>query len=114
MDNILQFVGVFLVFVLILVATYFVTRWLAKTGAIQSHSKNIKVIETFKIAQNKYIQIVQIGTKYYSIGVGKDDITFLTPLDESQLDLTETSQMPGMPFKSIFKNSIIGKKGKKN
>ncbi len=56
---------------------------------IQSQSRNIKVIETFKITNGKYIQIIQLGKKYYSIGVTKDQITFLTPLDEAQLDLSE-------------------------
>ena len=56
---------------------------------IQSQSRNIKVIETFKITNGKYIQIIQLGKKYYSIGVTKDQITFLTPLDETQLDFSE-------------------------
>ena len=56
---------------------------------IQSQSRNIKVIEIFKITNGKYIQIIQLGKKYYSIGVTKDQITFLTPLDEAQLDFSE-------------------------
>ena len=59
-------------------------------AAYRARSRNIKVIETFKIAPNgKYIQIIQLGKKYYSIGVTKDQITFLTPLDEAQLDFSE-------------------------
>ena len=30
-----------------------------------------------------------IRDRYYSIGVTKDQITFLTPLDEAQLDFSE-------------------------
>ena len=89
LENILQLTAVVIVFVLVLAGTYYVTKWIAKSGMIQSQSRNIKVIETFKITNGKYIQIIQLGKKYYSIGVTKDQITFLTPLDEAQLDLSE-------------------------
>ena len=89
LENILQLTAVVVVFVLVLAGTYYVTKWIAKSGMIQSQSRNIKVIETFKITNGKYIQIIQLGKKYYSIGVTKDQITFLTPLDEAQLDFSE-------------------------
>lgn len=89
LENILQLTAVVVVFVLVLAGTYYVTKWITKSGMIQSQSRNIKVIETFKITNGKYIQIIQLGKKYYSIGVTKDQITFLTPLDEAQLDFSE-------------------------
>lgn len=88
LENILQLTAVVVVFILVLAGTYYVTNGL-QTGMIQSQSRNIKVIETFKITNGKYIQIIQLGKKYYSIGVTKDQITFLTPLDEAQLDFSE-------------------------
>ena len=81
LENILQLTAVVVVFILVLAGTYYVTKWIAKSGMIQSQSRNIKVIETFKITNGKYIQIIQLGTK--------DQITFLTPLDEAQLDFSE-------------------------
>lgn len=88
LSNVIQLVVILIIFVLVLVATYFTTRWIGKTGAIQTYAPNIHVKETFKIAPNKYIQIVQLGDQYYAIGVSKDNITFLTALSEEQLDLT--------------------------
>lgn len=101
-SNVLQMLAVLLVFVVVLVITYYATKWLAKSGAIQPQSSNIKVVETFKIAPNKYIQIVKLGTKYYSIGVTKENITFLTPLDEEQLDFTEKAINQQIPFKDVL------------
>ena len=89
LENILQLTAVVVVFVLVLAGTCYVTKWIAKSGMVQSLSRIIKVIETFKITNGKYIQIIQLGKKYYSIGVTKDQITFLTPLDEAQLDFSE-------------------------
>ncbi len=114
----MQLLGMVLVFVLVLAATYYVTKWIAKSGAVQSHSKNIRVIETFKIAPNKYIQIIQLGDRYYSIGVSKEQITFLTPLDKEQLELNENDSMPmasGLPFKEVMERmAAVVKKNKKN
>lgn len=105
LSNVLQLLVVVVVFVIILVGTYYVTKWIAKSGMIQSQSKNIKVIETFKVTTGKYIQIIKLGTKYYAIGVTKDNITFLTPLDEEQLDFSpDMSGSPRVSFKELFDN----------
>lgn len=115
-NNILQLLATILIFVLVLAATYYATRWIAKSGAIQSHSKNIRVIETFKIAPNKYIQIIQLGTKYYSIAVTKDRISFLTSLEEEQLELQEMDgTIPNASFKDVMGRvtSMLKKKDNK-
>ena len=103
LSNTLQLVAILIVFVLVLIATYFTTRWIGKSGAIQSHSPNIHVKETFKIAPNKYVQIIELGNKFYAIGVSKDNISFLTELSEEQLDLTPVAQdQRQKSFKDLF------------
>ena len=102
-ENVLELVGMLIVFILVLVLTYYATKWLGKSGVVQMQSANIKVIETFKIAPNKYIQIIQLGRKYYSIAVTKDSIAFLTSLDEEQLDLTEKDkEVAILPFRDML------------
>ena len=110
LSNIIQMVVILIIFVLILVATYLTSRWVAKSGAIQAHSPNIRVKETFKIAPNRYIQIIELGDQYYAIGVSKDNITFLTALSKEQLDLTPKEDEPGkITFAGIF-NKVQKKK----
>lgn len=115
LNNILQLIASLFVFVLVLALTYFVTKWIAKSGAIQSRAKNIKVIETYKIAPSKYIQIVQIGKKQYAIGVTKEQITFLTELEENQLDIPEdfgNSSVGDTSFKEVMKNMLSNVKNR--
>jgi len=102
LDNVLQLCAILIVFVLVLAATYYVTKWIGKSGAIQMQSQNIKVIETFKIAPNKYIQIIQLGSQYYSIGITKENITFLTPLTEEQLDLSRKEKEGSTDFRELL------------
>lgn len=103
MENVLQLLALVVVFVIVLAGTYYVTRWIARSGMIQSQSKNIRVMETFKITTGKYIQIIKLGTKYYAIGVTKDDITFLAQLEEEQLDFSpDLSGDTKVSFKELF------------
>ena len=64
LSNVIQLVVLIVIFILVLVATFFTTRWIGKSGTIQAHSPNIHVKETFKIAPNKYIQIIELGDQY--------------------------------------------------
>ena len=110
-SNLLQLFMLIIVFVFILAATYFTTKWIARSGMIRNHARNIAVKETFKIATGKYIQIIRIGSKYYAIGVSKDQISFLTALDENQLDF-QTAEMTNtkLSFKEMIEKMSAGKK----
>ena len=103
LSNTIQLIVILIIFILVLIATYFTTKWIGKSGTIQANSPNIRVKETFKIAPNRYIQIIELGDKYYAIGVSKDNITFLTELSEEQLDLTPVEAHSGSgSFKDFF------------
>jgi len=114
LNNILQLIATLFVFVLVLALTYFVTKWIAKSGAMQSHAKNIKVIETYKIAPSKYIQIIQIGKKQYAIGVTKEQITFLSELEEDQLEIPEEfgNTVGDTSFKEVMKHMLSNVKNR--
>ena len=84
-ENILRFLSAIVVFVLVLAVTYFVTRWIGKYQQGISGSRNIAVLETFRVTQNKYLQVVKVGEIYMVIAVCKDSITMLTRLDKDEL-----------------------------
>jgi flagellar protein FliO/FliZ len=112
MENILQLAALVIVFIIVLAGTYYVTKWIAKSGMVQSQSRNIKVIETFKITTGKYIQIIRLGSEYYAIGVTKDHITFLTSLEEGQLDFADPVVPGGQ--KTSFKEMLEKFKSNQN
>lgn len=84
-----QLITLFIVFVFVLALTYYATKWMAKIQKSQFRNSNIEVIETFRLSNTKYIQIVKLGGKYVAIAVGKDTVTFLTELEAEELDLTK-------------------------
>jgi len=92
-SNFMQLLGVLLIFIFVLVITYFTTKWIAGYQKNKSYNKNLRVIETLKLTQNKYIQIVEAGDVYLVIGIGKDEITMLTTLTEEQLKDLDTYEV---------------------
>lgn len=100
-----QFLTVLLIFVGVLALTYFTTRWVASYQKGKMMSGNIQVLETFKITQNKYIQIVRIGEHFYALAIGKDEITMLGELKEEEIHIQEDTGMPKMDFKQLLENA---------
>ena len=84
-ESFFQLISVLLIFLFVLVITYVVTRWIAQYQQGIVANKNIQVIETFRINNNKFIQIIQVGKKYLVISVCKDVINILTELTEEDL-----------------------------
>lgn len=111
LDSFLQFLGSLGIFIFVLVITYFVTRWVGNYQKIQLKSRNMQLIETMRVANNKYIQIVKISETYLVISVGKDRVEYLTELDEDSikaLHMPEENQTES--FQEILKKLKVSKK----
>lgn len=94
-DSFIQLVWVLLIFIFVLIVTYFVTKWIAGYQKGRTYNKNLKIIDTIKLTTNKYIQIVEVGDEYLVIAIGKDEITLLTKLTKEQLEIRpEDSLLP--------------------
>lgn len=103
--NILQLIGLIIVFIIILFATYYVSKWIGKTGLVQNSSGNIRIVETFRLSQTKYLQIIKVGdNRYFLIAVSKDDITFISELNEDDIRLVNDSAVENnFNFSDILK-----------
>lgn len=85
-ESIFQLLVVLFCFVLVLVLTYYTTRWTAGYQKAHAIRRNLAVIETLKLTTNKFIQLIQVGKDtYYVIAVGKDEISVLGELTGEQL-----------------------------
>ena len=85
LEAVVHLVTVTLIFIFVLALAVFTTRWLGNYQKGQMFNKNIKVIETFKLSPNKYVQIIQIGTRYVAIAISKDTVTKLVELTEEEI-----------------------------
>lgn len=85
LDSFIQLITVLIIFVFVLILTYFTTRWMAGIQKGRSFNRNLKIIETISVGNNKMISIVEAGTKYIVVSIGKDEVNFLTELKEKEL-----------------------------
>ena len=80
-----QLVGVFILFLFILGATYLTTKIVGGVKLNQMKSSNFHVIETYRITQNKFLQLVKVGTRYIVLSISKDNINFIIELQEDEI-----------------------------
>ena len=80
-----------IIFIFVLAVTYYVTRFVGNYQKNKLSGSNINILETMRIANNKYIQIVKIGSRVFAIAVAKDTVSYLCELDEDELIYKESS-----------------------
>ncbi len=92
----LELLGLLLVFLLVVVACYFVTRFIGGKQLKQQRNSNFTVIETFRLAQNKFLQLVKIGSRYFVLAICKDTMTLVAELKEEEITQMRTAaELPG-------------------
>lgn len=106
-DSIGQLLTTILIFIFVLALTYFATKLTAGLQKGRLAGSHVEILETYKIAQTKYIQVVKIGKKYFSYVVCKDTVTLLGELTEDDIAAlgtkgTEAEQPDNIRFKDIF------------
>ena len=103
-DGYAQFITVLVIFVVVLGVTAMTTKWIANYQRQQSVNENVQVIETTRIANNKYVQIIRVGETYMAIAVCKDTVTMLGEIPAEQLKCGTAVQ--GFVFKDIFDKAL--------
>ena len=118
-SDIAQLITVLVIFVLVLGATAWVTKWLADFQKTQNAGRNVQIVETTRIANNKFVQILKIGDTYKVVGVGKDTVTYLGDISEESLQNIPETVPKDTAFRSMYekalqklKNSSDGEKDK--
>ena len=94
-DSFVQFVTVLLLFLVVLVITYGVTRWISGIQKTQMVGRNMEIVDTMRISSSKYLQIVRAGEKYLVIAVCKDTVTMLAEIPKESLMLQNNMQTGG-------------------
>lgn len=103
-NSIWKLLGLILLCAVIIIACYYTTKFVGKRSqGMQSPNggRNIKSLETFRVAPNKFLQLIKCGDKYLLIGITKDRIKLLSEIDGDSL-LLETKGTQHKKFKDII------------
>ena len=85
LESFLQLVGVLIIFAFVLLITYLTARWMGGYQKGRSHNRNLRVVETIAVGNNKMISIVEAGTRYLVVSIGKDEVHLLAELQQEEL-----------------------------
>ncbi len=111
-ESFAQFMTVLLLFLVVLAITYLTTRYAAGLQKLKQEGSNISVVETCRIAPNKYIQIIRLGSRYIAVAVCKDTITKIAELAEDEMIFPDAPES-GMPDFAAVLEKVRLKKHKK-
>ena len=110
------FAGIFkliflvIIFIVILVLSYLVTKWYANSSLVKNKTNNIEIKESFQLAPGKTISIVRIGEKYVALAQFKDNVVKLAELTEEELILNREVEISYSSFKDVFSNIVKSRK----
>lgn len=106
LGSIASLIGLIGVCILIIVASYFVTRLVGGKQLSRQKNSNFKTIDTFHLAQNKYLSLIQVGKRYFVIAICKDTVTMLSELKEEDILMWREDVQNTASFKSIFNGML--------
>lgn len=101
-DSYVQFMTVLILFVFVLGITAFVTKWIGGYQKSRSVGANMELIESLRLSNNKYVQIVRVGRKYLAVAVCKDTVTMLSEVPEEDLNFPEGSLDSASTFRDVL------------
>ena len=107
-ENFFRFLVALFAFIVVIIATYFVSKWMAGYQKTRMTNRNFEVIDSLRISTNKYLMIVRVGKdKYYCVGAGKDEFTMLGELSEDEVvlfhkDSNAKSGREGLDFSGLL------------
>jgi flagellar protein FliO/FliZ len=102
----LQLAALLVVFLLVCAATIFTTKWLGGVQRGQSGSTMVKILETTKIAPNKYLQIIKVGETYLAIAICKDTVSMLCEIPQEQIHLPEQKRYKHS-FRDFLEKAVV-------
>lgn len=91
-SDIAQFFTVLIIFIFVLALSMFCAKWMGNFQKAQSSGGSAEVIETIRIAQGKWLQIIRIGSKYKVIAISRDSVTYLGDVDESDIKIADLGE----------------------
>lgn len=109
LSNIASLIGILAVCIVVIAASYFFTRFVGGRQLSQQKNSNFKTLDTLQLGQNKYIMLLQVGTRYFVIAVCKENVTMLSELSKEDITVWRESGQNAASFKSIFAGMLKNK-----
>ena len=112
-NSIFKLIGLIILCILIIVASYYTTKCVGKKQLGTGKASNFRSIDVFRVTPNKYLQIVEIGERYFCIAVTKEAITVVCELQKDDIKHFPQQQGP-KSFKECMSDIVRSRKKGEN
>ena len=85
LESVVQLIVSLIVFVIVIALTGITTKWIGGYQKTKFSNKNLQPIESMKVGNNKFIQLVKVGEVYLVLGIGKDEVSAIAKLTKEEL-----------------------------
>lgn len=84
-ESFLRTIYYLFMFALILGATYYVTKFLARKGMGQNKTKHMKLMESMPLGVDKSLHLVKVGNQYFLLGSASKSMFMVSELEKDKL-----------------------------
>ena len=105
LDSFVQLFTAILIFIFVLILTYFTTKFTASFQKDKMKSSNTEVVDTMRLANNKLVHIIRVGEHYYSVIACKDTATLLGEISKEEINIPESGQSLQTSFQEILEKA---------
>lgn len=102
LGSIAQIFGMLIAFAVIVAAAYYVSKYFGKYAIKSKENSNIKVIETSRVAVDRYLQIVEVNGQYFLIGITKTNINLISELKADGIKNFVPKEVEKFSFKEFL------------
>ncbi|MFO7154256.1 MAG: flagellar biosynthetic protein FliO [Caldicoprobacter oshimai] len=85
MNEVLHAIAILMAFIGVLILAYLTARFVGTKFAGYTSSKYIRVIDRIFLGRDKWVCIIQVGSKYYVVGITGQNMEFLGQISEQEL-----------------------------
>ena len=94
------------IFAVILIAAYYVTKFVGIKTYGNLNNRNIKIIEVIALNKDSYLYIIKVGNAYKVISCSSNNINYLFDVNEEELILNDFAKKSENNFSKYFLNLI--------
>ncbi|AOT68268.1 FliO/MopB family protein [Geosporobacter ferrireducens] len=89
------------IFLMIVAAAYFTTRYVGRKSAAVIGGRNIQIIEKVVLGLEKSLYIVKVGERFFLLAAGKQNVELLTEVRKEEINQAPEGSQGSMIFPSF-------------
>lgn len=102
------------IFIMIIAAAYFTTRYVGRKSAVVMGGRNIQIIEKVVLGLEKSLYIVKVGERFFLLAAGKQNVELLTEISKNEIKQNPEALKSSTIFPSfdVYLNKFSKKQSK--